>query len=300
MTAAQPRIPKLAAGGAGGQYTFKTQTPHGITLSADGVTEAQFAQRQAALAAAGYVPAKQPNTFALASPVPDAGYPQLPVVDGGRRTHRATYRGQDISVQMPSAAAVKRYSYNHGGTFEFPVAGSFPGGQITGTVRVTQNGANEWSVQGLGFPPGSAELIAEAVGAVLEARRPRLAIEDARQLAQRRAERFAAAGGKVEEPREESSFITAAGYDRGRGVLAIRIREKLYGYRVTEQQARAFFSASSVGSAYNRLVRGGHRVDVRECPACHRFNVGESVHRCPSRHLPPPATTRLRDRLATV
>ncbi|MFE6966787.1 hypothetical protein ACFVAJ_16885 [Agromyces sp. NPDC057679] len=286
-----------------GRFSFKNQSAPGITLTRDGISETQFEARQAALAAAGYVPASSPNTFSPTNPYDD-GYPQLPSADAGRRVHRATYRGTDISVQMPSAAAVKRFSYNHGGTFEFPVTGDFPGGKITGTVRVTQNGVNEWSVQGLGFPAGNAELIAEAIGAVLEARRPSLAVEDAAQLARRRAERFAAAGSRVDGPKADSSFISAAGYDRARGVIAIKVRDKLYGYRVTEQVARAFFTASSVGAAYNRLVRdgknGSRRVDIRECPSCHRFNVGDSVHRCPSKHLPAPSSSARKRQLVAA
>ncbi|KQO98695.1 hypothetical protein [Leifsonia sp. Leaf264] len=304
-TLTQPRVSAGAAGGHGGEWGNKHQSQANISLRPN--PDARDARRRA-LIDDGYQPARITDYdgfssaadwwvshLALSETRKKGAYPKLPETNSasGRRTVVQRYAGPQVSIQMPSAAAIKKFSYDNGGTFDVPVTGTFPGGSVSGWVRVTQNALNEWSVQGLGFPDDNHQLVAEAVSAVLESRRPKAALADAGNLITRRMARFSAGGVRLEQPAASSTFIEAQAYDRDRSILAIKIRGKLYGYRAHEDDYRKFGNATSVGSAYNRLVRGGHRVDVVECRSCHRFSVAEATHRCPSKHMPAPSARRL-------
>lgn len=310
-TAAHPRET------VSGQFIDKAQSAPELRLAADGMNAVQRAQRHAALEESGFIPAVSGSAersgttrskvgtwwdshFVRAEYRPDdAGYPQMPddftpsqtggrALSGSRRTHRMSYAGPDVTVRMPSATSIKRYARETGQTFDVPVTATFPGGNISGWVRVTQNGPNEWSAQGLNFPGGDAVQVAEAVGAVLESRRPRNSLHAAGDLLARRAERIASAGERIQES-SKSSFVTGAGYDRSRGVLAVKIGDRVYGYKASLERVRAFSAATSVGQAYNRLVKGTQVSPVIECAKCHRFNVEGQAHRCPSRHREPAA-----------
>jgi hypothetical protein len=301
-----------------GVFIDRVHTPAEITLAPNDTRAA----RRAALTAAGYIPATAGTSdgrvtinrwwntrFTQAEyRVGDSGYPQMPddftpsdstgsSLSGRRRTQRMTYTSEEVSVTMPSAAAIRRYSYENGGTFDVPVSATFPGGNVSGWVRVTQNGANTWSVQGLNFPDADPGQVAEAISAVLEARRPSTALQDAGDLLARRAERIAAGGEKIQAPPHES-FIIGAGYDHTQGVLAVKIGAKLYGYTVTPERVRLFGKSTSVGAAYNRLLKGQQVAEVHECDKCHRFNVGAVTHRCPSQHNKPNPTQYLQNTAA--
>lgn len=295
-----------------GQFIDKAQSAPETALTADGMTAAQREQRHAALLDAGFIPAvsgkaersgtttAQVNTwwtshFVRAEYRPDAtGYPQMPddftpastdgrALSGSRHTHRMSYSGEEVTIRMPSATSIKRYAKETGSTFDVPVTGTFDGGDISGWVRVTQNGPGEWSCQGLNFPDGAAAQVSEAVSAVLESRRPSTALRDAGDLLQRRADRIASAGQVIEQSPHDT-FVTGAGYDKTRGVLAVKIGNRTYGYKATAARVRAFANSNSIGQAYNRLIKGTTTADVVECAKCHRFNVGGAVHRCPSKH----------------
>ena len=299
---------------ASGQFIDKEQSRPELALAADGMSKVQRDQRHAALLDAGFIPAvsgaaEKSGTsagkvitwwnshFVRAEYRPDAtGYPQMPddytpaqtsgrALSGSRHTHRRSYAGDDVTVRMPSATSIKRYAAEHGTTFDVPVTATFPGGDISGWVRVTQNGPGEWSTQGLSFPDGDSVQVAEAVGAVLEARRPSTALREAGNLLDRRRARIAAAGEAITTA-PASSFVTGAGYDKLRGVLAIKIGQRTYGYKASPERVRAFASATSVGQAYNKLIKGGDTAPIVECVKCHRFNVAGAAHRCPSKHKP--------------
>jgi hypothetical protein len=298
-----------------GTFIEKTQSAPELSLRPDGMTGAQLDQRRAALADAGFIPAVSGSAeksgtsarkvstwwnshFVRAEYRPgDAGFPQMPddytpretagtALSGNRHTHRMSYAGKDVTVRMPSASAIKRFAYNNAGTFDVPVTATFPGGAVSGWLRVTQNGANEWSVQGLNFPAGDSEQVAEAVSAILEARRPSTALRDAGDLRARRAARIEAAGVAI-RPSPNDSFITGAGYDQKHGVLAVKIGSRVYGYELAADRVKAFGNSSSIGAAYNRLIKGRNATEVVECQRCHRFNVATASHRCPSKHSAP-------------
>jgi hypothetical protein len=301
-----------------GQFGDKPQSTPDIAFTADGITRAQREQRHEALSAEGFIPAVSgaaersgtttrrietwwDSHFVRAEYRPDAsGFPQMsddvtPGMTGGqalsghRRTHRMKYEGADVTVRMPSAASIKRFAKEQAGTFDVPVTATHPTGDISGWVRVTQNGVNEWSVQGLSFPGGDSAQVAEAVSAVLESRRPSTALRDAGDLLERRRERLAAGGEVLNTPKIDS-FVAGAGYDKKTGVLAVKIGEVVYGYKATADRVRAFANSKSIGAAYNRLIKGTKTAQVSECAKCHRFNSAGAKHRCPSKHKAPLAT----------
>ena len=109
---------------------------------------------------------------------------------------------------------------------------------------------------------------------MLESRRPSTALRNAGDLLARRAERIASAGEKIVPAEFNSSFVSGSGYDRERGVLAVKIGDRTYGYAVSEDRVRAFENSSSIGAAYNRLIKGRKVAAVVECSKCHRFTVG--------------------------
>lgn len=233
-----------------------------------------------------------------------AGYPKMPddwtprmtggaALSGHRRTYRRTYTGAGVSVRMPSATAIKSYSgaVLHS-TFDVPVQADYPGGSVSGWVRVTKMGPNEYAVSGLDFGDKENALVSEAVSAVLEARRPSVALRDVGDLLKRRRDRFAAAGTKVDAtPR--SGFISGVGYNKLTGVMGVTIGTRAYAYEVPEVVFEKVRGAHSPGEMYNLLVKGrGRRVEeITACPRCGRFNAASAKHRCPSKHGQPTENT---------
>jgi hypothetical protein len=275
-----------------GQFGNKPQSAPDIRpLALDGLSQAQSDLRRTALLESGFVPASErvaPSHLRVESD--DAGYPVIP--DGGRR---ATYVGDGVTVTLRrSVTFIKQHAYNNFGTFDVPVTATYPGGTIEGMCRVTQNGLNEWSVQGVNFP-GDAVQVAEAVRVVLESLKPRAALKEAGDLLAVRRARFAAAGQQI-DPSPVESFVLGAGYDRARGVLAIKMAGRVYGYKASAERVRAFANSPGIGAAYNRLIKGTTTAQITECAKCHRFNVGGAVHRCPSKHTAPPVQRTRRTR----
>lgn len=275
-----------------GQFGEKAQSAYEIaTFTAASAARAQVERRHTALTDDGFVPASAKTSPRPTAAGDGAEYPQMAV---GRH---ATYAGRDVTITLPSAASIKRWSYNHYGTFEFPVTAVYPDGRkFTGTMRVTQNSAAEWSCQGLDFDGGNPALAAEAVSAVLESRRPATALADAGDLLERYRARVLAAGNSV-DPAPRDSFVTGAGYDKRAGIMAIQIGAKVYGYKATEARMKSFFAEArgkSIGEAYNRLKRSTTTAQVVECKKCHRFNTDARAHRCPSKHTAPIARPRVR------
>lgn len=135
--------------------------------------------------------------FQAAEYQPDgAGYAMMPddytpkfteggSLSGHRRTHRILYKGAGVALRMPSATAIERYSTETGLTFGVPVSAAFPGGTVTGSVRVTHNGAGLWSESSNGFTPELAAYVCEGVSAILEARRPSMGLKQAGDLLER-------------------------------------------------------------------------------------------------------------------
>ncbi|WP_022893264.1 hypothetical protein [Agromyces subbeticus] len=227
-----------------------------------------------------------------------AGYPQMPddytpsmtsghSISGNRRTHRMAYAGAGVTLRMPSVTSLKRFAdEQHGRTFDVPVSAEFPGGTVSGWVRVTRHGKHEWSVSGLGFGEQEKAYVTEAVSAVLEARRPSRALAQVGNLLERRRARFAAGGTKI-DPTERSSFISGVGYDRGSGSMLVKIGSRSYGYKVSMQKFEAVRGAKHPGQAYNAIVKGQTRTEIASCEKCSRFYSAGTAHRCPSRHRDP-------------
>jgi hypothetical protein len=187
---------------------------------------------------------------------------------------------------MPSATSIKRYAASEGSaTFDVPVSSSYPGGSVTGWVRVTRGADGTWATRGLGFSPEDSAYVAEAVQAVLEARRPSRALEEVRDLLDRRRARAAALGTRVEVA--NSQWIKRLGYDKSTNTMVMVTGRSLYGFAVTPEVYQAMSESRTPGRVYNQIVKGrAARVEVRECPNCHRYSTAGAGHRCPPREGP--------------
>ena len=200
-------------------------------------------------------------------------FPEAGLYETGLRTYRRCYQGNGNAIRMPSKAAISRFAKDPGGTFDLPVefAGK-DGGLVSTNVRCTQVAAGVWHVTACGRPASKAEVAAaEAVRAVLEAQRPTLALESAKDL-MRRAESHAPVGAIRRTPVATSTFIKAAGFGRRTPVVTVEMHGKVYGYSVPLSDASAFASVirqgGSVGAAYNEHVKGKPRVEIRDCRRC--------------------------------
>ena len=203
---------------------------------------------------------------------------------GRRRTHRRLYSSGEIAIRMPSAAAIRRYSTElGGGTFDVPISAEGPAGRpIAGHVRVTETSPGCWSVAAVNMPKGADAKIAEAVNAVLEARRPTFAldqVEKAGGLLEKARERRAAAG--VELSDVNSTWIRGAGYNDETGEVVLDLLGRRYAYEVPRGVYEYVMSAPSPGSAYNALIKGrypSHAVD--SCDTCGRSYRSGTGHAC--------------------
>lgn len=54
-----------------------------------------------------------------------------------RRTHRWRYAGSDVELRVPNTSAIKRFAAEGNSTFDVPFSADYPGGQIGGWLRVT-------------------------------------------------------------------------------------------------------------------------------------------------------------------
>lgn len=272
----------------------------------------QLKSRRTALREAGYVAAGagpadgSPRTtdgidnwwathYVRAEQAPDGSYPQIPDdytpnMTGGkslaenRRTHRMLYEGAGVAVRMPSVTAIRRFSQENGNqTFDVPVEADYPGGSISGYVRVTRNGVSEWSVSSLNMGEPANSYVSEAVGASLEARRPSRALKDVKDILVRRRERLASAGVML-KPTDHSEWIKGAGYNTVGNQMVIQLGGRVYGYRTSRDRYEEVRSSWSPGKIYNRLVKGSKRFEVAFHDKCNRFYSVENPHRCASRH----------------
>lgn len=195
------------------------------------------------------------NTFAL---MPDDYTPAMTSgrsTEGNRRTHRVLYEGAGLAMRMPSATAMKRFSAENGnGTFDVPVSVEIDGQKVAGHVRVTQNGPNQWGVSSPAFQGEQGERISEAVSAVLEARRPSIALSQVNDLVERRRARLAQAGAKPVPV--HSSFIEAIGYNEHGSEMFVTMKNgSAYAYHTPKDVYHAVVNSESPGKAYNSLVK---------------------------------------------
>lgn len=222
-------------------------------------------------------------------------YPQMPddytpaktfgqAMSGLRRTHRMNYQNGDISVRMPSATAVKRYSAENGHpTFDVPVSVSIKGGApVQGWVRVTKTGPHSWEATAQGGSGDNADMLSEAVAATLESRRPSIALKRIPDLLAARRQREEAKGDPLEPIR--SSFIDAIGYDESTGTMATKIGEKVYGHRVSKDFFEQVKNSERPGAVFNKFIKGNPGASVQKCPRCARFFTPAKAHTCPTAH----------------
>lgn len=203
---------------------------------------------------------------------------------------RMSYQGAGVQVRMPSAASIRRFSAQCGSpTFDVPIsiAGS-DGRTRAGWVRMTRCEDGTWASRALGMGTGpEAAEAAEAVSAVVEARRPGRALESVGNLLERRRQKVAAAG--VRPKRVSSAWVTGLGYDPASKVMVMTTRREVYGYRVESHVYGRLATASSPGATFNEVVKGrAKRVEVVGCTHCGRFHLADVAHRCPPREAARP------------
>jgi hypothetical protein len=259
--------------------------------------------------------------------VTDAGYPKMPddytprmtlgqSTTGHRRTHRMKYTAPDgFQIRMPSATAVRRFAVDNSyttesgekrcRTFEMPVSvivPSDPPREALVSMRCTWNGPGSWHVE----PPVGEAMFgqtAEAVAAVLEARRPSLALREHGNLNAQHMERIRSAGRPILTPSTRSSFISGVSVLGKRDTIVTRIRDKhgrerIYGYEMPEgtpQMRDAFIQRmlgrdidpvtkqprEHIGVVYNRELKGRQqRVEVSLCPRCQCVYETGRGHKC--------------------
>ena len=226
------------------------------------------------------------------------GYPQMPddftpakslgqAMSGNRRTHRMNYKNGDIDLRMPSATAIKRFSGENGNpTFDVPVSVSVKGGAPKqGWVRVTKTGPQTWSTSALGdIEDQNSEMLGEAVAAVLEARRPTMALHAAGDLLERRRARQAAEGQEMSGIK--STFIDEIGYDEASSTMATQIGDKIYGHTVPKSFFDSVASSERPGTLFNKLIKQNVQTEINRCQQCGRFSAASIQHTCPQSHKP--------------
>ncbi len=216
-------------------------------------------------------------------------------LEGLRRTHRMAYVGAGVTLRMPSATAIKSFSNANvegkrpGETFDVPVSAQFPGGEVSGWVRVTRSQDGTWATQGLGFTPEQSAYVAESVQCVLESRHPSRALAEVGDLLERRRQRAAALGASAQPVR--SSWIKNVGYDPATQTMvlstATRSGPQHYGFHVPHSAFRQIIESDRPGATFNTTVRGkAETVTVSECERCGRFTAQGTNHRCPPKLSP--------------
>lgn len=309
-TSTQPRQPQGIP--TGGEYAAFAHGEPGFQLKF-AKDRQSMAERRELLRSAGFIPATtlqataSPSTTVhredwwdrnlIAAEYRSTGktYPQMPddytpaktlgqAMSGLRRTHRMNYSNGDISVRMPSATAVKRYSAENGNpTFDVPVSVSIKGGApVQGWVRVTKTGPHSWEATAQGGTGANADMLSEAVAATLEARRPSAALARIPDLLAASRRREEAKGDPLVHI--TSSFIDAIGYDESTGTMATKIKEKVYGHRVSKDFFEMVKNAERPGSIFNKFVKGNPGAAVQKCPKCARFFTPDKAHTCPTNH----------------
>ncbi|AZZ54983.1 hypothetical protein [Rathayibacter iranicus] len=319
------RRPAESPAGGGGQFLTHLRSEPEVSLTAvsnPGDVAVQLRARRRALREAGYVRAGSgpadgtprrtdginrwwQSHFNRAEFAPKASYHQMPddytpamtngrALTEHRRTHRMLYRGAGVAVRMPSVTSIKRYAEEiNGQTFDVPVEAEYPGGTVSGYVRVTKGVGGEWSVSGLEMPPAAASYVSEAVSATLEDRRPSRALGQVEDLLERRRQRFAAGGVKlVETP--QSDWIRGVGYNDAAQQIVISLNGRVYGYTVGREEYEQVRFSTSPGAVYNRLIKYKRdRVALGRHDVCGRYYDEANGHRCPSAHKKPTTTVKL-------
>lgn len=226
----------------------------------------------------------------------DNGYPKMSDDDlmdseglgmrGSRRVRRILYRGDNLALRMPSVTSIRRFAKDSDSrTFDVPVTmrDDTTGEDVSAWVRVTAGAdSHTWSVRALGVSGDRAELLADAVSATLESRRPRSSLEHLELLREERKARAATAGGSLRDPKIKG-WISEVGYDQETGVAAVRLAksDKLYGYKVSRTRFEALAESNTPGVIFNTAIKTGKSVKVEQCEGCGRFWTAKAGHTCP-------------------
>ena len=307
----QPRVPRGVP--TGGQ--FSSANYRESTLEVGGDVDQQITERSAVLAAHGYLPPVafdaniDPNStahktewwdraFATAEYTHSLGdYPQMPddytpshsmgrALSGYRRTHRMAYSGAGVALRMPSVSSIRRFASETRGTFDVPVVATYPGGSVSGWVRVTRLSDGSWASRGLGFSPEASSYVAESVQCLLEARRPSRALVEVGDLLERRRQRAAALGIRPQPVR--SSWVRSIGYDPASSTMIVSTSASAsYGYAVPPSVFQRMLTSETPGRVFNTTIRGrAAQVRVVQCASCSRFHREDAGHRCPPKEAP--------------
>ena len=205
--------------------------------------------------------------------------------DAPTRAPRIRYGAGEVTLRMPSVTGIKSFEATHGDTFDVPVSANYPDadGPVQGWVRVTREG-DRWHATGVGFPGDAVVQVAEAVSAVLEARRPRIDPRLAGDMIERRREREASYGSPIMPV--DSGWIEGVGFDAENQVVVVATDAgRTLGYMATRDVYEAVALADSPGSAYNALLkRRADRAPVQRCGTCGRFSAAGATHACPVAH----------------
>lgn len=224
---------------------------------------------------------------------PEGDYPKMDPA-----TRRATYTGGGTELTMPSRAAVLRMGQDTGATFDVPVSG---GGRQS-WVRLTPGDGGRWHASPTASTDRESVRTAEAVCAVMEARRPRTALADAGNLLARRRERLDARGARDVDV--TSSWIDSVGYQASSNMMVMRTKDvtnksgqtrpgRIYGYEgVPASYYRQLATAQAPGRVFNAMIKGSFpRATVDQCGSCGSFHRTLVAHSCGTA---PEATARPR------
>lgn len=281
---------------ADGRYGETVRTDPGAilagTFGADRLTQ---------LAADGYTPpvAYNPRAtnadqwwaehFAAAEYNPDGDIPKMPdhssdtrtghSLTGTRRLPLVNYPWRGATFQMPSATACRRFAEtSNSHAVDIPITVTRPDGtQYAGWVRASGRG-HSWMCEPLNIEGKDGAAAAEAVAALLEARRPSLALREAGDLIARHNHNRAG----IEATPVSSSWIRAIGYGPDNTLVMQTETGRVYSYRMAATYLRAVQKHRSPGEAFNHIVKKkGQRVEAEQCPDCLRIYLTGNTHVCP-------------------
>lgn len=293
----QHQVAREAARTRTGRFGEQQHSAPEATLPAPVTTESLLESRRRQLEQLGFVPA-QPQLKLAETTNADMWWKRTTSIaeggqyalmsrhdEDGRAVRLRTYEGSDTKVRMPSVAAIRRRAAN-GETFDVPVEAITPHGPITGHVRVTANGGGRYSVSAVQMPAEHGEYVAESVLASLEARRPSRALNEVRNILQRRRERLASQGVRVKPV--DSSWIQGVGYNPYDEQLVMNLQGRMYGYHVDRETYEDMMTSYSIGQAYNAMVKKtAPKFEVEQHDACGNYFYAGTEHRCPSYHNAP-------------
>ncbi|WP_114906719.1 KTSC domain-containing protein [Ornithinimicrobium murale] len=217
---------------------------------------------------------------------PGGDYPKL-----SGQTPRRTYTGATGRLKMPSRAAITRFGQAQHETFDVPVSMN---GDVS-WMRVTPGKRGVWEVEPVAGHDPEQVATAEAVCAVLEARRPTTALSrhSAATLMRRRRERLEARGARQHDI--ASSWIRSTGYQEQGRMMVMRTKDtwtkggehrpgRVYGFRdVPSNHYSAMAKADRPGAVFNDLIKGQHqRVAVDQCGSCGAYYSTDAAtgHTC--------------------